>query len=140
MMIRSFTRAAALGVILMAGVARASYDPTDPVQAAEYAQALELGTQAYVYGVPLLDMERTFQTHTSVNVPDERGNAPVNQFSYVRHLSDPLDRTVVNPNHDTLYSIAWLDLKAQPIVVHVPDSGSRFNVVPLLDPYQENFA
>jgi hypothetical protein len=116
-----------------AGLASADY-------ASDYQKALDLGTQAYVYGVPLLDMARTFQTQTSVNVPDGRGDAPVNQFSHIRHLADPLDRTVVAPNHDTLYSIAWLDLTPQPIVIHVPFQPDRFHVVPLLSPYQENFA
>jgi len=103
------------------------------------AEALDLGTQAYVYGVPLLDMAKTFKTQTSVNVSDGRGNGPVNQFNHARHLADPLDRTVVAPNHDTLYSLAWLDLKSQPIVLHVPDVPDRFYVMELLSPYTENF-
>jgi hypothetical protein len=105
----------------------------------EYDRAKDLGAKAYVYGIPLLNMEKTFKTQTSVNVPDGRGDAPVNQFSYGRQLTSPLDRTVVSPNHDTLYSIAWLNLSVQPIVVHVPDTGSRFNVVPLMEPYEEVF-
>jgi hypothetical protein len=104
----------------------------------DYDRAKGLGAEAYVYGIPLLNMEKTFETQTSVNVADGRGDAPVNQFSYGRQLTSPLDRTVVSPNHDTLYSIAWLDLSVQPIVVHVPDT-SRFNVVPLMDPYEEVF-
>jgi len=87
--------------------------------AAARAAALDLGTQAYVYGIRWLNMDKTFKTQTSVNVSDGRGNAPVNQFSHARHLASPDDHTVVAPNHDTLYSIAWLDLKMQPIVLHV---------------------
>jgi hypothetical protein len=63
----------------------------------------------------------------------------VNAFSHLRQLADPLDRTIVAPNSDTLYSIAWLDLSRGPIVMHTP-RAERFHVMPLYTPYQENFA
>ena len=109
-------------------------------QSAEYQRALDLGVQAYVYGYPLLDTNRVFLTSTSVNVPDGAGGGPVNQFSHFRRLASPSDKTVVAPNHDTLYSMAWLDLSAQPIVVHMPVVRGRFVVFELVDPYTENFA
>ena len=118
----------------------AAYDPNDPVQAPQYTRALHLGIEAYVYGIPLLDEDRVFRTATSVNVPDGAGSGPVNQFSHVRRLAAPSDRTVVAPNHDTLYSIAWLDLSRGPIVVHMPVVRGRFVVFELLDPYTNNFA
>jgi hypothetical protein len=122
-----------------AGSAAAAYDPGDPAQKAQYDQALSLGTQGYVYGIPLLNMEKTFQSTTSVNVCDEQGNGPVNVLCPVRQLLDASFRTVVAPNQDTLYTNAWLDLKSDAMVIHVPQSGGRLNVVPLLDPYEENF-
>jgi hypothetical protein len=106
----------------------------------EYEHALSVGTQAYVYGQPLLDMQRVYQAQTSVTVPDHFGDAPVNQFSHFSDLATTKEGVVVAPNADTLYSIAWLQLKPQPIVVHVPSSSGRFNVVPLMTPYTENFA
>jgi hypothetical protein len=130
---------AALGLLAPAG-ATAAYQPHNPGQAAEYTRALDLGIRAYVYGYPLLDTNRVFETSTSVNVPDGAGGGPVNQFSNVRRLAKPSDTTVVAPNHDTLYSMAWLDLRAQPIVVHMPVVRRRFAVFELVDPYTENFA
>src|SRR5581483_2034848 len=105
-----------------------------------YSHALALGTEAYVYGIPLLDTNRVFLTGTSVNVPNGKGGGPVNQFSHVRRLANPADKTVVAPNHDTLYSMAWLDLTRQPMVLHMPVVHGRFVVFELLDPYTENFA
>jgi hypothetical protein len=138
----------AVGVVALLGVARqlpsasaaAHCNPSDPGQAAEYQRALDLGVQAYVYGYPLLDTNRVYLTSTSVNVPDGAGGGPVNQFSHIRRLTNPSDKTVVAPNHDTLYSIAWLDLRAHPIVVHMPVVRRRFAVFELVDPYTENFA
>ena len=62
------------------------------------------------------------------DVCDHRGHGPVNQLCAWRALTGIGDRDVVSPNADTLYSLAWLDLRRQPIVVHVPDTGGRFNV------------
>jgi DNA sulfur modification protein DndE len=107
---------------------------------AAYTSALALGIRAYIYGIPLLDSERVFRTSTSTNVQDGSGAGPVNQFSHFRRLANPLDRTVVAPNHDTLYSMAWLDISRQPMVLHMPLVHGRFTVMELLDPYTENFA
>jgi hypothetical protein len=125
---------------LPATAAVGAYNPNDPAQLAEYQHALKLGVQAYVYGYPLLDTDRVFRTATSINVPDGSGGGPINQFSHVRRLADPRDKTVVAPNHDTLYSMAWLDLRSQPIVAHMPVVHGRFVVFELLDPYTNNFA
>jgi hypothetical protein len=120
--------------------AAAPYNPNDPVQAAEYQRALGLGVRAYVYGYPLLDTNRVFRTSTSVNVHDGSGAGPINQFSHFRRFTNPSDKTVVAPNRDTLYSIAWLNLRPQPIVVHMPVVKGRFVVFELVDPYTNNFA
>jgi len=123
-----------------AATASAAYDPADPVQQAAYTQAFDLGTQAYEYGIPLLDMQRTYASSTSVNVQNGRGGGPVNQFSHFAKLADANDRVVVLPNNDTLYSMAWLDLRKQPIVVHSAPVKGRFHTLELLTPWTENFA
>ncbi len=120
--------------------AAAAPSASAPSPTAEYQRALTLATQAYIYGYPLLDTDRVFKTATSTNVPNGAGGGPVNQFSHIRRLASPADRTVVAPNHDTLYSMAWLDLRREPIVIHMPVVRGRFTVMELLDPYTENFA
>jgi hypothetical protein len=139
---RLATALAVSGALLGAGASSslAAYDPANPAQKAQYDQALSLGTQGYVFGVALLDTERVFQTNTSVSRCDTAANGPVNTLCPQRELIDQANHTVVAPNYDTLYQSTWLDLRNQPIVIHVPDSGARMNVVPLLSPYQENFA
>jgi hypothetical protein len=122
-----------MSVVAAAGASAEEYNR-------EYEQALSVGTQAYVYGEPLLDMQRVYQSTTSVTVADHIGDAPVNQFSHFTELANTKEGLVVAPNADTLYSIAWLQLKPHPIVLHVPTSPGRFDVVPLMTPYTENFA
>ncbi len=105
----------------------------------DYDTGYALGSEAYQYGIPLLDMDRIFRTATSVSRPDTKGHAPVNRFSHARKLADPKARDVVAPNHDTLYSIGWLNLSRQPQVIHIPDSINRFFTFELVDPWTENF-
>jgi hypothetical protein len=98
-------------------------------------RAAELGEQAYLYGLPLLELTRVRKEQTSVACPDQRGNSPVNSFSNAPGFPSPTDRTVVAPNTDTLYSIAHLDLGHGPIVLNHPDMGKRYFSFQLLDPY-----
>ena len=128
------------GAAALAGPAAAAYDSSDPAQKAEYDSTFALGVEAYEYGLPLLDMNRTYRTSTSVNWPNGRGGGPVNMFSHFRKLADARDRTVVLPNSDTLYSMAWLDLRHGPVVIHSRKGTRRFHVFELLDPWTENFA
>jgi hypothetical protein len=47
---------------------------------------------------------------------------------------------VVDPNNDTLYSAAWLDLRAGPQVLTVPAISARYSDFQLLDMYSNTFA
>ena len=117
---RTILRVGALLLVAMllralpAATAAGSYDANDAVQAAEYSSARHLGVQAFLYGYPLLDLDRVFKTGTSATVPNGSGGGPVNEFSHFRRFTIPSDTTVVAPSHDTFYSIAWLDLVPQP--------------------------
>jgi DNA sulfur modification protein DndE len=113
-----------------------------PAAAAEsdYDKGYQLGLQAYRYGLPLVTTDKTFENQTSIDISNDRGFGPVNQFNPIRKFVTPEDRSVVAPNLDTLYSIAWLDLSDEPQVIHVPKIKDRYFVVPLMSPYTENFA
>ncbi len=123
---------------LAAPGAGAAYNPADPAQKSAYDAALPIAESAYEYGIPLVNMQKTFETATSVNVSNGRGLGPVNQFNHFAKLADAADRTVVAPNSDTLYSNAWLDLSRRPQVIHT-SASKRFHVLPLMSPYEENF-
>lgn len=120
------------------GVAAASPVAATPT---DYDVGFSLGQQAYEYGRPLLETERVFQSATSIDVADTAGNGPVNQFNSFTSLVEPTasQRTVVSPNTDTLYSLAWLDLTDEPQVLHVPKVSNRFYGLQLLTPWTETF-
>jgi hypothetical protein len=49
--------------------------------------------------------------------------------------------TNTGTNHDTLYTVGWLDLKKQPQVLHVPDMAGRYYAVQFTNPSKNtNFA
>jgi hypothetical protein len=73
-------------------------------------------------------------------------NAPeyVGGFNKFRHYSQtftPDNKDIVTPNNDTPYSWAWLDLRAEPIVVSVPAvPKDRYYVMQWIDLFTQNFA
>ena len=64
----------------------------------------------------------------------------MNAFSNVPAYPPASDKTVVRTNYDTLYSIAYLDMLKEPVVVSVPDTGGRYYLLPMLDMWTDVFA
>ncbi len=124
--------AGAMSAVIVAGASAEGFSE-------EFNKAYDVGISGYMYGEPLLDLQRLYESNTSVTVPDNQGDAPVNQWSHFTELATTKEGEIVSPNADTLYSYAWLELKPQPIVINVPVAG-RFNVVPMMTPYTENIA
>jgi len=107
--------------------------------AAKEEAALNAGVEAVVYGLPLVIMDITKVKSTNVAKP-EGFAAPINQFVNVRQFPDASFRDVVRANVDTLYSSAFLDLSAEPIVLSVPDTRGRYYLMPILDAWTNIFA
>jgi hypothetical protein len=105
---------------------------------ADYNTAYQTGLEAYTYGLPLLVTNATFSTMTSVDVSNG-AFGPVNRFNNVRSLNNPGSTAVVAPGSSALSSIAWLDLRTEPQVLHVPEVSDHFFVLAFVDPYTTNF-
>ena len=102
------------------------------------AGALTLGTEAYIYGYPLVTMEITRRVITNVRAP-EGTHAPMNQFANLRKYPDASFRDVTAPNADTLYSSAFLDVSAEPYVLSLPDEDGRYYLMPMLSGWTNVF-
>jgi hypothetical protein len=100
----------------------------------------EIGVDAYIYLYPLALMDATRRQATNVEAGKALGRGPMNSFTHVP-IFPPADfRDVVRPNFDTLYSIAWLDLTKEPMVVAAPDTQGRYYMLPMLDMWTDVFA
>jgi hypothetical protein len=102
------------------------------------AEAFALGTEAYIYGYPLVTMELTRRVLTNVAAP-EGSKAPMGQFARLREYPTPANKEVTAPNADTLYTIAWLDLAKEPWVLSIPDMKGRYYLMPMLSGWTDVF-
>ena len=102
-------------------------------------EALTLGREAYIFGYPLVMMDVTQRVMTAVPKADG-SKAPVNQFVHLRAFPDYTFTDVVSPNADTLYSIAWLDLRKEPMILSVPAMAKRYYLMQVTDAWTNVFA
>jgi hypothetical protein len=93
--------------------------------------------QAALYALPLVIMDLTRERFFADPVS---ADATPNRFLHIPILGNPSFRSVVRPNVDTLYSTAWLDLRAEPVVMTVPPSAGRYFLVQCMDAWTNVFA
>lgn len=101
-------------------------------------EAAELGTEAYIYGYPLVTMEYTRRVLTNVEQPEGKA-APMGQLLRLRAYPTPDDKQVTAPNADTLYTMVWLDVSKEPWVLSLPEANDRYYLMPMLDGWTDVF-
>jgi len=100
--------------------------------------ARQLAEEAYIFAYSMLENYKTMHAQ-AVNENLPTFGAPFNQFSHRRELLDPTFTEVVAPNNDTLYSMAWLDLGTEPVVLSLPAfPDERYYVIQIVDMYAFN--
>jgi hypothetical protein len=135
------TKTVALSLSLLLGAALA---PGAMAQGASQAiteqEAQAIAVDAYIYFYPLITMDVTRRQFTNIAPGKELGKGPMNMFNNVPEYPPADFKGVVRPNFDTLYSVAWLDLIKEPVMVSVPDTGGRYYLLPMLDMWTDVFA
>ncbi len=78
-----------------------------------------IAQDAFIYGYPMVDLYNILYKYAGDPASPEY-KAPLNQLANTRRVATPEDRAIVAPNCDTPYSYAWLDLRAEPVVISIP--------------------
>jgi hypothetical protein len=99
----------------------------------------EIAEEAFVYGFPMV-MGYGVIYEFFIDKGSAQFKAPINQLANEGRVFTPADTAVVTPNSDTPYSLAGLDLRAEPVVFVNPaiDAG-RYWSLQLSDLYTFNF-
>jgi hypothetical protein len=138
--------AAALSLTFVAPARAGDYPDallTTPVTPQILAQGAEAdayaqGLQAYVWGYPLVRMERVARQYTDVpaNNPPTSYRAPLNQIGWASELATAASKDMPTSNNDTFYMSAIVDL-TEPFILTVPDTNDRYYVVDVFNMWQE---
>jgi hypothetical protein len=140
--------AGALAATVCAGAATAeqSYPdallttPMTPqtVAAGSEADAYAQGVQAYVWGYPLVRMERIARQYTDAPDPNPPTGyrAALNRIGWATELATAASKDMPTANNDTFYMSAVVKLD-QPYILSVPDTHDRYYVVDVFNMWQE---
>jgi hypothetical protein len=78
-----------------------------------------IAEEGFIYGLPIV-MNYAVMYEYAVDRDSGQFKAPFNQINNEARVFTYKDTAIITPNSDTPYSILWLDLRAEPIVLSVP--------------------
>ena len=98
-------------------------------------QISAIAKEAFIYGYPVVDNHHVIHQYV-LDKHSAEYKAPFNQAGHNRNVATPDDKAIVSMNVDTPYSFAWLDLRAEPVVLTLPPfEPRRYVSVQLIDLY-----
>ncbi len=102
-------------------------------------EANTVAEESYLYGFPMIvgyDVLYKF----FIDRNSSQFKAPINQIANEARVFTPKDTAISTPNSDTPYSMAFLDLRAEPMVLCMPQiANDRYYDVQLVDLYTDNY-
>jgi hypothetical protein len=114
-------------------------DVAKGVAAPSIEQTKAIAEEGFIYGLPLV-MNYAVMNEFAVDTKSSQFKAPFNEINNQHRVSTPEDTAVITPNSDTPYSMVWLDLRAEPMVVSVPAvEKKRYYSVQLIDGNTYNY-
>jgi hypothetical protein len=94
------------------------------------AETKAIAEEAYIYGFPMIAGYKAMY-EMAIDKSSSQFKAPFNTIANDSTTATPKDTAVVTPNADTPYSVVWMDLRAEPVVLCVPEiaprAGTRFS-------------
>src|SRR5271163_3278588 len=115
--------------------------PSGTVMTPEYVAAV--GRFAYIWGWPLVNNLNRSLGVKDLPGPGRMGGvvpaAPPGRISMLTDYISADERYVTCPNQDTVYGAGFQHVDTQPVVVQVPDFGSRFFTYQIADARTNSF-
>ena len=103
------------------------------------AETKAIAEEGFIYGLPIV-MNYAVMYEYAVDRSSGQFKAPFNQIFNEARVFTYKDTAVPTPNSDTPYSLAFLDLRAEPIVLSVPAvAAPRYYSVQLCDANTFNY-
>jgi hypothetical protein len=97
------------------------------------AETKVIAEEGFIYGLPIV-MNYAVMYEYCVDKNSGQYKAPFNQIKNEARVFTYKDTAIITPNSDTPYSVLWLDLRAEPMVLSVPAvEKSRYYSVMLCD-------
>jgi hypothetical protein len=98
----------------------------------------DIAESAYIYGFPMIANYKALYEFT-IDKQSSQYKGPFNRIASESRVFTPKDTAVVTPNSDTPYSLLEMDLRAEPLVLCVPEvEKGRYYSVQLVDLYTFN--
>jgi hypothetical protein len=96
-------------------------------------EAKAIAEEGFIYGLPIV-MNYAVMYEYAVDRSSGQFKAPFNQIKNEARVYTYKDTAVITPNSDTPYSLLFMDLRAEPIVLSVPAvEKNRYYSVMLCD-------
>ena len=123
-----------------AGIAAAVLMTTASAQTAPATDGIRsIAEEAIIYGLPM-SMYYKIMNQYAIDEQSGQYKAPFNTIANEPKVYTPADTAIVTPNSDTPYSWLFLDLRAEPVVLCVPEvDKDRYYSVMLTSQYTFNF-
>src|SRR5277367_2957700 len=127
-------------VALVATVGTSAFVARAFAQSPPITEERQIAKEAYIYGFPMVESYKTLYAQ-AVDKVGPNFKAPFNQIGNTANVFTPKDTAIITPNSDTPYSFVWMDLRAEPVVLTLPQvEEKRYYSVQLIDLYTQNFA
>jgi hypothetical protein len=94
--------------------------------------AVQIATEAYIYGYPLITFDMARRQQTNVAAADAE-HAPMGQLIKMRSYPAVDNHCCAALNADTLYTLVWLDVSSEPWAFSIPNMGERYYIMPMPD-------
>ena len=85
----------------------------------DFAEIRSIAEEGFIYGLPIV-MNYAVMYDFCVDKNSSQYKAPFNQIFNEHRVFTYQDTAVITPNSDTTYSLIWLDLRTEPLVLTVP--------------------